>query len=76
MTQHFSVSVWQEDDWHIAQCPEVDVARQGKKRSEAIENLRESLHLHFTPSVASVTPDIISYEAAQSDISIEELVQL
>jgi len=76
MTQHFSVRIWQEDVWYIAQCLEVDVASQGKTRSEAIENLSEALHLHFTPPVATVTPESISVEAAQLDISVEELVRL
>lgn len=62
MTQHFSASIWQEDDWYIAQCLEVDVASQGKTRAEAIENLREALYLHFTPLIATVTPDITTVE--------------
>ncbi|HEY3377556.1 MAG TPA: type II toxin-antitoxin system HicB family antitoxin [Armatimonadota bacterium] len=62
MTQHFTASIWQEDDWYIAQCLEVDVASQGKTRDEAVANLREALHLHFTPPIATVAPDITSIE--------------
>lgn len=62
MTQHFSVSIWQEDDWYIAQCLEVDIASQGRTRGEAIENLKEALQLHFTPPIATVTPEITSIE--------------
>jgi len=62
MTQHFTASIWQEDDWYIAQCLEVDVASQGKTRAEALENLREALHLHFTPPIASIKPDITTFE--------------
>ncbi|MHB9025085.1 MAG: type II toxin-antitoxin system HicB family antitoxin [Armatimonadota bacterium] len=54
MKQHFTASIWQEDDWYIAQCLEVDVASQGKTRVEALENLREALHLHFTPPIATI----------------------
>jgi predicted RNase H-like HicB family nuclease len=62
MTKHFTASVWQEDDWYIAQCLEVDIASQGKTRTEALANLVEALHLHFTPPVATITPDIASIE--------------
>lgn len=62
MTQHFSVSIWQENDWYIAQCLDVDIASQGKTRNEAIENLKEAIQLHFTPPVATLTPDITSIE--------------
>jgi len=43
----FRASVWQEDDWFIAQCLEVDVASQGGSEAVALFNLRESLELHF-----------------------------
>lgn len=62
MTQRFTARVWKEDDWYIAQCLEVDVASQGETREEAIANLREALHLHFTPPVAALKPDITSVE--------------
>ncbi len=54
MKRNFSASVWQEDEWFIAQCIEVDIASQGESEEEALENLRDALELHFTPPVATV----------------------
>jgi len=62
MIKHFSASIWKENDWYVAQCLDVDIASQGRTREEAISNLREALHLHFTPVVATITPDIASLE--------------
>jgi predicted RNase H-like HicB family nuclease len=36
----------------------VDIASQGKTEEEALDNLREALELHFTPPVATITPQI------------------
>jgi predicted RNase H-like HicB family nuclease len=58
MKQTFTASVWQEDEWFIAQCREVDVASQGETEEEALENLRDALELHFTPPVATIAPQI------------------
>jgi len=62
MKQKFTASIWQEDGWFVAQCIEVDVASQGKTEDEALDNLRDALELHFTPPVASVSPQIRSLE--------------
>ena len=62
MKQKFTASIWQEDEWFVAQCIEVDVASQGKTEDEALENLRDALELHFAPPVASVSPQIRSVE--------------
>lgn len=48
-TRKFTASVWQEGDWFIAQCLEVDVASQGVVEQEALENLKEALALYFEP---------------------------
>ena len=45
----FTTSVWQEDDWFIAQCLGVGVASQSGSEAEALVNLREALELHFEP---------------------------
>ncbi|HEY0546068.1 MAG TPA: type II toxin-antitoxin system HicB family antitoxin [Pyrinomonadaceae bacterium] len=58
MKRTFTASVWQEDEWFIAQCREVDVASQGETEEEALENLRDALELHFTPPVATIAPQI------------------
>ena len=62
MKQNFTASIWQEDEWFVAQCVEVDVASQGTTEDEALENLRDALELHFTPQVATIAPQIRSLE--------------
>jgi predicted RNase H-like HicB family nuclease len=54
MRRTFTASLWQEGEWFIAQCREVDVASQGETEEEALANLREALELHFTPPIATV----------------------
>lgn len=56
MKKQFTASVWQEDEWFVAQCLEVDVASQGTTEDEALANLQEALELHFMPPVATVLP--------------------
>lgn len=58
MTRTFTASVWQEDDWYIAQCLEVDVASQGETQDEALRNLKEALELYFEPPSASLAPQV------------------
>jgi predicted RNase H-like HicB family nuclease len=58
MTQEFTATVWQEGEWFVAQCREVDVASQGLTEEEALDNLREALELHFEPPRAKVLPSI------------------
>lgn len=43
MKRAFNATTWQEGEWFIAQCIEVDVASQGKTEAEALENLRDAL---------------------------------
>lgn len=62
MKRNFSASVWQEGEWFIAQCIEVDVASQGESEEEALENLRDALELHFTSPVATVAPHVRTVE--------------
>ena len=58
MKQKFTVSIWQEGEWYIAQCLEVDVTSQGTTEAEALENLREALELHFEEPQATVLPRV------------------
>ena len=60
MKQKFTASIWQEDEWFVAQCVDVDVASQGHTDDEALDNLRAALELHFTPPVATLAPHIRS----------------
>lgn len=62
MKRNFSASVWQEGEWFIAQCIEVDVASQGESEEEALENLRDALELHFAPPLATVVPHVRTLE--------------
>ena len=63
MKRRFTASVWQEGEWFVAQCLEVDVASQGETEAQAIENLREALELHFEPPTPTIAPRIRSLEA-------------
>jgi predicted RNase H-like HicB family nuclease len=58
----FQASVWQEGDWYIAQCLNVDVASQGESEAEAIESLKEALQLHFAPPTPTITPRVSTFE--------------
>lgn len=53
MKRDMTAVVWQEGKWFVAQCLEVDVASQGVTESDALENLRDALKLHFTLPVAT-----------------------
>jgi predicted RNase H-like HicB family nuclease len=59
MTQEFTATVWQEGEWFIAQCREVEVASQGLNKEEALNNLSEALELHFELPHATILPRIV-----------------
>lgn len=60
--KQFRASVWQEGEWFVAQCLDVDVASQGETEGEALDSLKEALQLHFTPPVATITPKVATFE--------------
>jgi predicted RNase H-like HicB family nuclease len=62
MKRNFNATVWQEGEWFVAQCLEVDIASQGATEEEALENLSEALELHFTPPVATIAPRVRTVE--------------
>lgn len=62
MKQSFSASIWQEGEYFVAQCVQVDVASQGATEDEALENLRDALELHFTPPIATAVPHVRNIE--------------
>lgn len=66
MKRAFRATVWQEGNWFVAQCLEIDVASQGWTEEEALDNLREALELHFEEPRATVTPRIAVVEAEVS----------
>ncbi len=53
MKRPFAASVWQEGDWYVAQCLELDIASQGETEDAALSNLKEALELHFEPPLAT-----------------------
>ena len=62
MRRTFNAIAWQEGEWFIAQCLDVDVASQGETEEEALQNLRDALELHFTPPVATLAPRVRAVE--------------
>lgn len=66
MKRNFTASVWQEGNWFVAQCLEVDLASQGETEAEALANLGEALSLHFEPPLATITPQIKTLEVEVS----------
>ncbi len=70
MEQAFSARVWQEGDWFVAQCLEVDVASQGETEEEALANFREALALHFAPPRATLTPRVRTREGGSPPLRV------
>ncbi len=66
MKKQFSVSLWREGDWFVAQCLDVDVASQGRTEDEALANLKQALGLHFEDPRASATPNVRPIEVEVS----------
>ena len=62
MKQAFTARVFQEGNWFVAQCLEVDVASQGETETAALINLQEALELHFEPPRATVIPQLQKIE--------------
>ena len=58
MKKNVTAFLTQEEGWYVAQCLEVDVASQGESEAEALANLREALHLHFQPPLATELPPL------------------
>lgn len=62
MRQNFTVRIFQENNWFVAQCLEIEIASQGKSEKEALANLREALELHFEPPCATILPTLEKLE--------------
>lgn len=56
MKETFTVVVWKEADWFVAQCREFEVASQGETKQEALDNLSEAIEVHLSPPLATLTP--------------------
>jgi predicted RNase H-like HicB family nuclease len=53
----FSSVVTKEGKWYVAECPELEIASQGKTVELALKNLREAIELYLQDEDAKV-PDI------------------
>jgi len=43
----YTAVIHQEEEWFVAECPEIGTASQGKSMEEAISNLREATELYL-----------------------------
>lgn len=66
MTQTFTAIIHKEDDWYVADCPEVGTVSQGKNVEEAIANLREAteLYLEEFPQQETTHPLLTTFDVA------------
>ena len=62
MKQAFTARIFQEGNWFVAQCLEIDVASQGESETEALSNLQDALELHFEPPCATIIPQLQKIE--------------
>ena len=49
----FTAIVHREDEWYVAECPEVGTACQGESIEAAIANLREATALYLEEFIAA-----------------------
>jgi predicted RNase H-like HicB family nuclease len=61
--KQFTASVWQEEEWYVAHCNEIEIASQGKSVNEALIYLQEAMELYFEEPTATIFPDIYKFEA-------------
>jgi predicted RNase H-like HicB family nuclease len=66
-TQTYTAVVHREEQWYVAECPEVGVVSQGKTIEEAVVNLKEATELYLEefppppPQRAVITTFDVSY---------------
>lgn len=62
----YTAVVHQEDEWFVAECPEVGTASQGKIVEDAILNLREAteVYLEEFPSEITGHPILATFEVS------------
>jgi predicted RNase H-like HicB family nuclease len=66
MTRTFTALIHKEDDWYVADCPEVGTVSQGKTVEEAVANLKEAteLYLEEFPLEKVTHPLLTTFEVA------------
>ena len=47
MVIRITAVIQKEEDWFVAKCLENNIASQGKTVEQAIENLKEAVHLYY-----------------------------
>ena len=64
---NYHALVWKEGTWFVAKALEIEMASQGKTRSEALANLREAVDLYLEDEDISrfPLPKIIKPQVAQ-----------
>ena len=67
-TQTYTAVVHREDQWYVAECPEVGVVSQGKTIEEAVANLKEAteLYLEEFPSDDTNKPFLTTFEVVNA----------
>jgi predicted RNase H-like HicB family nuclease len=65
-TMVLTAIIHKEDDWFVAECPEVGTASQGKSVEEALDNLKEAteVYLEEFPRQATTHPILTTFEVA------------
>ena len=61
----FTAIIHKEDDWYVAECPEVGTVSQGETIEEAVINLKEAteLYLEEFPLPETGRPLLTTFEA-------------
>lgn len=66
MTRTFTAVLHKEDEWYVADCPEVGTVSQGKTVEEAVTNLKEAneLYLEELPLPETDHPFLTTFDVA------------
>lgn len=66
MQQTFTALLHKEENWYVAECPEVRTVSQGQTIEEAIANLKEAteLYLEELPLKDTPHPFLTTFEVA------------
>ena len=65
---HLKNAVWQEGNFYVAQCLNVDVNSFGETKQEALANLNEALALYFEDADTTSFQDIKGGEIIDSKL--------
>jgi predicted RNase H-like HicB family nuclease len=66
VTRTLTAVIHKEDDWYVADCPEVGTVSQGKTVEEAVANLKEAteLYLEEFPLPEAARPLLTTFDVA------------